>query len=153
MRVLFVCLGNICRSPMAEGIFRQVARDRQLDVEIDSAGTSNWHIGEPPDTRGQERLLQDGIDISGLRGRQVSGRDFTGFDIIIAMDDDNLMKLRRLAGTERAQKVQKFLDFVPGEEGGNVPDPYYGGPDGFDHVFDLICRASNGLADHIQSRG
>ena len=152
MRVLFVCLGNICRSPMAEGIFRQVAKGRQLEVEIDSAGTSNWHIGEPPDTRGQERLLQDGIDISGLRGRQVSGRDFTGFDIIIAMDDDNLMKLRRLAGTERAQKVQKFLDFVPGEKDGNVPDPYYGGSDGFELVLDMMEEGCREIIAHARNR-
>ena len=126
---------------------------RGLAVEIDSAGTSNWHIGEPPDERGQERLLQAGIDISGLRGRQISEEDFTRFDFIIAMDDDNLAKLRRLAGAEQAHKVRKFLDYAEGEEGRNVPDPCYGGADGFDHVFDLITRAGNGLADHIQAKG
>ncbi|MEM7430097.1 MAG: low molecular weight protein-tyrosine-phosphatase [Pseudomonadota bacterium] len=153
MRVLFVCLGNICRSPMAEGIFRGIVQERGMSADVDSAGTSNWHIGEPPDDRGQARLREAGLDISDLKGRQVSVDDFDSFDFVIAMDNDNLAKLQRLAGPERAHKVSKFLDFAAGEEGRDVPDPYYGGPDGFDHVFDLITRAGHGLADHIQSKG
>ena len=151
MRVLFVCLGNICRSPMAEGVFRQIATERNLGVEIDSAGTGAWHVGEPPDQRGQERLLAAGIDISSSRARKVVIEDFDRFDLIIAMDKQNLAALKRLSEPGQSHKIHLFLDFAPHLAGQEVPDPYYGHSDGFDHVFELISAAGSGLADHIQS--
>ncbi len=152
-RVLFVCLGNICRSAMAEGLFRNVAGHRGLDVEIDSAGTSNWHIGEAPDGRAQERMRADGIDISALRGRQIGADDFDRFDFVLAMDENNFGKLSALAGEARMERLSMFMDFAPNREGEAVPDPYYGRADGFDRVFQMLTEASHGLADRIQSKG
>ncbi len=152
MRILFVCLGNICRSPMAEGVFRAEAARRGLDVEIDSAGTSDWHVGEPPDPRAREAAAGMGVDISNLRGRQVGGRDMETYDLILAMDRENLDHLRRLAAPEHVEKVRLFLDFAPGRIEDEVPDPYYGGPEGFAHVLDLLQDAARGLADHVEAK-
>ncbi len=152
MRILFVCLGNICRSPMAEGVFRVEAARRGLDVEIDSAGTSDWHVGEPPDPRAREAAAGIGIDISALRGRQATRRDMQTHDLILAMDRKNLDHLKRLAGPEHAHKVRLFLDFAPDRMEDEVPDPYYGGPEGFAHVLDLLQDAARGLADHVEER-
>ncbi len=152
MRILFVCLGNICRSPMAEGVFRAEAARRGLDVEIDSAGTSDWHVGEPPDPRAREAAAGIGIDISALRGRQATRRDMRTHDLILAMDRENLDHLKRLAGPEHAHKVRLFLDFAPDRMEDEVPDPYYGGPEGFAHVLDLLQDAARGLADHVEER-
>ncbi len=152
MRILFVCLGNICRSPMAEGVFRAEAARRGLDVEIDSAGTSDWHVGEPPDPRAREAAAGIGIDISALRGRQATRRDMQTHDLILAMDRENLDHLKRLAGPEHAHKVRLFLDFAPDRMEDEVPDPYYGGPEGFAHVLDLLQDAARGLADHVEER-
>ncbi len=152
MRILFVCLGNICRSPMAEGVFRAEAARRGLDVKIDSAGTSDWHVGEPPDPRAREAAAGIGIDISALRGRQATRRDMQTHDLILAMDRENLDHLKRLAGPEHAHKVRLFLDFAPDRMEDEVPDPYYGGPEGFAHVLDLLQDAARGLADHVEER-
>lgn len=149
VRVLFVCLGNICRSPMAEGVFRALAAKRGLDVEVDSAGTGAWHVGEPPDGRGQQAALRRGIDLSSLRGRQVSAGDFEHFDLILAMDDGNLVDLRQMVSGSARERARLFLEFAPECGRREVPDPYYGGDGGFDDVLDLIEAASDGLADHL----
>ncbi len=153
MRILFVCLGNICRSPMAEGIFRAEAQRRGLEVEIDSAGTSAWHVGEAPDPRARAAAAAAGVDISALRGRQAKRADMEHFDLILAMDRENLEDLRRLAGPEHGHKVRLFLDFARQHEEDEVPDPYYGGEEGFAHVLALLRDAARGLADHIECGG
>lgn len=157
VHVLFVCLGNICRSPTAEGVFRHVVERQSLSdcFEIDSAGTSGWHIGEAPDRRAVYTGKQRGIDLSSLKGRQVVVNDFSRFDYILAMDKDNLSHLTSLAPAEFSGHLGLFLDFdrsssVSGRE---VPDPYYGGDEGFEHVFDMIERASEGLLEHIRDSG
>ena len=150
-RVLFVCLGNICRSPTAEGVFRKVVESRGLDAgfEIDSAGTGDWHIGAPPDRRARDAAARRGIDLSGLRARQTGATDMAVFDYIIAMDRDNYADLQRTAGAQHQHKVHLFLDLSPNTELDEVPDPYYGGEQGFDQALDLIELACNDLLDHI----
>ncbi len=150
MQILFVCLGNICRSPMAEGLFRHVAEDRGLEVGVDSAGTGGWHVGDEPDARGQATLRARGIDISSLKARQVEEADFERFDLVLAMDRRNHGHLTQLAGPDQAHKVKLFLEFASGLAEQEIPDPYYGGEDGFERVFALLHHASDGLADHIQ---
>lgn len=147
--VVFVCLGNICRSPTAEGVFRSLVKSRGLaeSIHIDSAGTSDWHVGESPDPRAIEAARVRGIDLSQLRGRQATANDFSEFDYVIAMDDDNYASLARLSPPDQQHKLHLFLDFSRGVTEREVPDPYYGG--GFPHVFDLIENASEGLLDHI----
>jgi protein-tyrosine phosphatase len=134
--VLFVCLGNICRSPLAEGILRHrlAGADLERRVLVDSAGTGNWHVGKTPDPRSIEIAARNGIDLSGLRARQVGAEDFERFDLILAMDRDNLVTLERLAaraGRPSRSDVRSFLQR-------DVPDPYYGGPEGFQTVFDML---------------
>ncbi len=148
-RILFVCLGNICRSPMAEGVFRQVSAACGLEDRffVDSAGTGNWHLGAPPDERAQAVLLDCGIDISGLRARQVNREDFGRFELLLAMDRSNIEDLHRIAPPDERQKVNLFLDYTLSQLGAEVPDPYYGG--GFAHVLDLIERASHGLLKRL----
>ena len=152
--ILFVCLGNICRSPMAEGVFRHVAENRGLSdgLTVDSAGTGSWHVGNPPDERAQRAAAGRGIDISGLRARQVGPDDFEQFDLVVAMDDANIDALRRLAPDAACDRIRLFLEFTAGGSVREVPDPYYGGEEGFDHVLDLIEAAARGLADHIAPR-
>ncbi len=149
--VLFVCLGNICRSPTAEGVFRALVESRGLadSIHVDSAGTSNWHIGEPPDPRAIEAARLRGIDLTDLRGRQAIARDFSEFDYVIAMDHENYDNLSRLATPEQATKLHLFLEFAEGASEIEVPDPYFGGAGGFPHVLDLIENASEGLLNHI----
>ena len=146
-KVLFVCLGNICRSPMAEGTFRHLVETRGAGdrFQIDSAGMGSWHVGEPPDARAQAAAHRRGIDISTQRARRVAGDDFEHFTAILAMDDGNRSELLRLAPRIHQAKVRLFLEFAPGADGLEVPDPYYGGPDGFERVLDLIEAASDGL--------
>ena len=145
--VLFVCLGNICRSPLAEGIFRHLTRhhaDGQRLV-IDSAGTGAWHQGEGPDPRSVAVAARHGIDISGQRARQVVAADFTRFDVILAMDGSNLSDLRRMAPARATAKVRLFLDAPPRD----VPDPYYGGADGFEAVFAMVEQGARRVAEEL----
>ncbi len=150
-RVLFVCLGNICRSPTAEGVFRKTVESRGLAgrFEIDSAGTGDWHLGAPPDHRAQRAAARRGIDLSGLRARRISAADLAAFDHLIAMDRDNHASLTRLAGAQHRHKVRLFLELSPGIDGDEVPDPYYGGEPGFDRALDLLEQASRDLHDHL----
>jgi len=147
--VLFVCLGNICRSPTAEAVFRVRAAAAGLDVEIDSAGTGAWHVGAEPDERAQAAGLARGYDLSPIRARQVSGRDYERFDLVLAMDHDNLATMKSRAPASSHNRIRLFLEFAP-ELGLNaVPDPYYGGDQGFEEVLDLIEAASDGLIAHL----
>jgi protein-tyrosine phosphatase len=145
--VLFVCLGNICRSPMAEGVFRRVAAEAGvLDrFRIDSAGTGDWHAGSPPDRRAQAALRRRGVDISALRARQVDERDFHAFDLLLAMDASNRQDLLDIAPEGTGGKVRLFLDYAPHLNAREVPDPYFGGAEGFDRALELVEAASAGL--------
>ncbi len=146
-RLLFVCLGNICRSPTAEAVFRDLARREAagLAVEVDSAGTHTYHIGSAPDARTVAAALRRGIDMSGLRARVVERADFERFDLLLAMDRQNCQHLLRMAPPERRDRVHLFLEFAPDQERREVPDPYYGGATGFEDVLDLIEEAARGL--------
>jgi protein-tyrosine phosphatase len=148
-RILFVCLGNICRSPMAEGALRHLAAERGIALEIDSAGTGNWHRGHPPDRRAQATAGAYGVDICGLRARQVKAGDFHAFDYVVAMDGDNYRNLERLRPRDGTAQLLLMLDHLPGREGEGVTDPYYGGDDGFHSVWRDIMGAANGLLDRI----
>jgi protein-tyrosine phosphatase len=152
IRVLFVCLGNICRSPLAEGVFRDLVSRAGLDarVEADSAGTGGWHVGEPPDPRSQEVARRHGLDLSDQRGRRIEPEDFDGFDYVLAMDAQNLDHLRRLARPGQRARVARLLDDVPGVRLRDVPDPYYGDGDGFERVYDLITRGCEALLERIR---
>lgn len=144
--VLFVCLGNICRSPMAEGAFRAEAERRGLDVVADSAGTGGWHRGDPPDRRAIAAALRQGVDISDLRARQVTVEDFRRFTHILALDHDNLKNLRALRPADGRAKVGLLLDHAEGLEGRAVADPYYGDDAGFDLTWGEVAAAARGLA-------
>jgi protein-tyrosine phosphatase len=153
MKVLFVCLGNICRSPTAEGVFRQKVREAGLEahIEIDSAGTGDWHVGKAPDARTRAAALRRGYDLSSLRARQVSAADFSRYDLILAMDAANLRDLKRLRGSSGAAELDLFLRRYELEID-EVPDPYYGGEDGFEQVLDLVERACDGLLIEVKGR-
>jgi protein-tyrosine phosphatase len=146
-RLLFVCLGNICRSPMAEGVFRRVAEEEGVLhlFAIDSAGMGHWHIGQAPDQRAQAAARARGIDISNQSARQVTRSDFAAFDLLIAMDGANFADLSQLAPKEARHKVRRFLDYAPHVGTKDVPDPFFGGSEGFDQALDLIEEASRGL--------
>lgn len=148
--VLFVCLGNICRSPTAHGVFENMVKQQGHDqlISIDSAGTGSWHIGASPDERSAAVALQRGYDLSHLKARKVTKNDFSQFDYILAMDEQNLSDLRDMQPTNYTGHLSLFLDFAEADEH-EVPDPYYGGPQGFDHVLDLVEQASEGLLEHI----
>jgi protein-tyrosine phosphatase len=152
MKVLFVCLGNICRSPTAEGVFRHLLAQEapELRVEIDSAGTAGYHIGHPPDLRSQRAAHARGIDLSGLRARQVSAEDFLRFDLILAMDRDNLEELEAMRPADSRARVQLFLEYAPELGRTEVPDPYYGDARGFEEVLNLSAAASRGLIAALQ---
>jgi protein-tyrosine phosphatase len=154
-RLLFVCLGNICRSPMAEGVFRRVAEDEGVLhlFEIDSAGMGRWHIGQAPDQRAQVAARARGIDISNQSARQVRRSDFADFDLLLAMDGSNLADLSDLAPKDARHKVRRFLDYAPHIGTRDVPDPFFGGRDGFDHALDLIEEASRGLLADLLGEG
>ena len=143
-KVLFVCLGNICRSPTAEAVFRRKASEAGIDVFIDSAGTGAWHQGELPDGRAREAGQRRGYSFAGQRARAVIENDFKDFDYILAMDQKNLKALISRAPTGTENKIRLFLEYGSTSTT-EVPDPYYGGPDGFEHVLDLIEDASGGL--------
>jgi protein-tyrosine phosphatase len=150
-RVLFVCLGNICRSPTAHGVFEHRVRERGLSgwLAVDSCGTGDWHAGEAPDRRAVAAARTRGYDLSHLRARQVRASDFDQFDFILAMDHSNLRDLRTLQPAGFTGHLGLFLDFDPDAERDEVPDPYYGSEQGFGHVLDLVERASDGLLQAI----
>lgn len=160
--VLFVCLGNICRSPTAEGVFARKVEEADLSnrIRIDSAGTGAWHVGRPPDARAQEAARARGIDIGDLRGRQVEPTDMLRFDHVIAMDGANLRELRRLrdeavrayGGDAVRAQLHTMLSFDPNRADSDVPDPYAGGPEGFEQVLDMIDDAAEGLLGQLRSR-
>jgi len=149
--VLFVCMGNICRSPTAEGVFRHVVKQRNLQdqIKIDSAGTHAYHIGESPDSRSQATAKSRGVDLSTQRARKVEAVDFERFDYVIAMDRSNYENLKELASPEQQKKLHLFMDFTRDWDNAEVPDPYYGGGDGFKNVFDMVQSASEGLLESI----
>lgn len=150
--ILFVCLGNICRSPMAEGLFRHMALEAGLldRLVIDSCGTSDYHAGYAPDHRATRAMKRLGIDITGLRARQVEQSDFDRFDYIFAMDRSNLETLHSRAPKSSHEKIRLFLDLIPGQTEREVPDPYYGGEEGFQHVLELLTAAATELLAEIQ---
>jgi protein-tyrosine phosphatase len=151
--VLMVCMGNICRSPTAEGVFRHLVREAGLAgaVRIDSAGTLDYHAGSPPDHRAQHHAARRGYDLSQLRARQVSVRDFEDFDLVLAMDWDNLAELEALCPAAQRHKVKRLMEFAP-QHGDVVPDPYYGGKDGFERVLDQVEQACRALLVHVRER-
>jgi protein-tyrosine phosphatase len=151
--VLFVCMGNICRSPTAEGVFRHLAeRERMLDrLRIESAGIGDWHVGQRPDERAITHAQRRGYDLTSLRARQVTRDDFARFDYILAMDRRNLRDLRVVAPDDYSGRLGLLLDFVPQLGLREVPDPYFGGADGFEKVLELTERACAALLEHIRS--
>ncbi|HEU4979335.1 MAG TPA: low molecular weight protein-tyrosine-phosphatase [Solirubrobacteraceae bacterium] len=156
MRILFVCLGNICRSPTAEGVMRALVREEGLEhlIEIDSAGTGGWHAGSAPDLRARTAARRRGIVLEGA-ARKVVPEDFERFDLILAMDRENLSALHALApGEDERRRVRLLREFDPASAGGDldVPDPYYGGARGFDDVLDLVQAACRGLLEDIRPR-
>ncbi|HHH47559.1 MAG TPA: low molecular weight phosphotyrosine protein phosphatase [Gammaproteobacteria bacterium] len=152
--VLFVCMGNICRSPTAEGVFAKRLADAGLDdrVEVDSAGTHAYHVGEPPDPRAQRTAASRDVDLSRLRARKAVVEDFEEFDYVLAMDRDNLERLQEICPEGAEHKLQLFLSYAPELDIDEVPDPYYGGPAGFDRVLDMIEVAADGLLEEIRKR-
>ncbi|MEB3206939.1 MAG: low molecular weight protein-tyrosine-phosphatase [Vampirovibrionales bacterium] len=154
LSVLFVCMGNICRSPLAEGLFYE--RIKALDllhcVEIDSAGTHDYHVGRPPDTRAREAAKRHGFSIDDQRCRQVDDDDFERFDIILAMDNQNLALLQSMCPPARHHKLYRMMSFAQQRPETEVPDPYFGGHEGFDHVVALLQEATEGLYQHIQKQ-
>ncbi len=155
LRICFVCLGNICRSPTAEGVMRHLLEQEGLleRFYLDSAGTSAYHSGEPPDRRSSEAALRRGVRLTG-RARQFTREDFEEFDYVLAMDGRNLEDLKELAGARYGSKVRLFRDFDPqSEASSSVPDPYHGGESGFEHVLDLCGRAARGLLEELRRRG
>jgi protein-tyrosine phosphatase len=150
--ILFVCLGNICRSPLAEGVFRHLTRERGVAhlYHVDSAGTGAWHVGEPPDRRSAEVARRNGVSLEGA-ARQVSRPDFERFDWILAMDRDNLAALEAMRRRGATARLHLLREFDPERGNGDVPDPYYGGPDGFENVYALVRRAAEAFLDHLEA--
>jgi len=152
MRVLMVCLGNICRSPLAEGILRKKVKSHKLDWTVDSAGTGSWHIGASPDPRSIAVAKNHGIDIEQQRGRQLSKRDFENFDLIFAMDSENFQNIMRLAPSEEdKQKVSLIMNQLESKSNQSVPDPYWD-DDGFEKVFKMLEKACEKIVDNFASR-
>lgn len=154
VRVLFVCLGNICRSPTAEGVFQNVIEQHGLShwIETDSAGTHAYHVGDPPDRRAQAAAARRGVDLSPLRARRAIEDDFYRFDYVLAMDRDNYAHLESLCPPGHEHKLHLFLGFANGLDVDEVPDPYYGATAGFERVLDLIEAAAEGLLADIRPR-
>jgi protein-tyrosine phosphatase len=152
VRILFVCMGNICRSPLAQGVFENVLRREGLEYEVfvDSAGTGAWHVGSPPDERARKNAGLRGLDLSSQRARRITPEDCDAFDYILTMDEDNYFVAASLCRGRAV--VRPFLDFAADSPEGEVPDPYYGGPDGFERVLDLVEEASEGLLEDIRER-
>lgn len=153
-RVLLVCMGNICRSPTAEGVLRQFIINNKLGdkVEVDSAGTHGYHVGEAPDSRTQRAAAVRGYNLSQLRARKVAHQDLDYFDLILAMDRSNLDNLRRMAMPEQQEKIQLFMEYARNFEDDEVPDPYYGLGHGFDLVLDMVEDASQGLIVELKKK-
>lgn len=154
VKILFVCMGNICRSPTAHGVFRSLVESEGLAqaVSIDSAGTHAYHVGKAPDERAQETARSRGIDLSDLVARRVESEDFSRFDYVVAMDQDNYMALSEICPDQHVDKIHMFMDFAPNMRTREVPDPYYGGAAGFERVFDLVEAAAQGLLDEVRRR-
>ncbi|MDT8383153.1 MAG: low molecular weight protein-tyrosine-phosphatase [Gammaproteobacteria bacterium] len=154
IKVLFVCMGNICRSPTAEGVFAAQVKGKNLEhlIEVDSAGTHAYHIGQGPDERSRSAALKRGIDLSELRARRAVAADFDYFDYVLAMDRDNYQRLEAICPPASRYKLHLFMSFAPNLEHEEVPDPYYGGPMGFERVLDMIEHAAEGLLQEIQLR-
>jgi len=152
--VLFVCMGNICRSPTAEGVFRKLVEERapQLRIRIDSAGTHDYHVGEAPDPRAIAAAARRGIDLEALRARQVEDADFERFDLVVAMDRLNREMLLDRSPEPYRERVRLMMEFAPSLEVEDVPDPYYGGAVGFERVLDLVEEAARGLLDEVLQR-
>jgi protein-tyrosine phosphatase len=150
--ILLVCLGNICRSPLAEAAFRAEAERRGLDAVIDSAGTGGWHVGEPPDRRARATARRHGIVIESYRARQVETADFRRFDVILAMDAQNLRDLEHAAPQDATARLFLLLDFVEGREGDSVGDPYYGGPEGFERTWAEVTAGAFGFFEALGRR-
>ena len=148
-------MGNICRSPTAHGVFAALVERKGLGerIEIDSAGTHAYHVGEPPDARAQETALKRGVDLSEQRARRAQSEDFLEFDYIVAMDQDNYHSLSAICPEGLEDKIHMLMDFAPDYRTREVPDPYYGGAAGFDRVFDMVDAAAVGLLDEIRRRG
>jgi len=154
VHVLFVCMGNICRSPTAQGVFRKLLEREGLlaIVSTDSAGTHAFHVGEPPDLRARETALRRGVDLSDLRARRVTAEDFHRFQYVLAMDQENYRELSEICPLGAEKKLMLFMDFAPHLRTPEVPDPYYGGKNGFERVFDMVEAASEGLLADIRRR-
>lgn len=154
VRVLFVCMGNICRSPTAEGVFRKRVEEAGLagQVVIDSAGTHAYHVGEPPDARAQAAARGRGVDLGPLRGRQAVAEDIRRFDYVLVMDEENLDNLLSICPRGLEEKIELFMEYATGGYPREVPDPYFGGATGFDRVLDMIEAASEGLLEDIRQR-
>lgn len=149
--VLFVCLGNICRSPLAEGVFRSLVREEGIEdrFTIDSAGTGAWHVGEPPDPRSIEVAASNGVPLDGC-ARQVRPEDLERFDVVIAMDRENLRNLERMAANGTRARIHLLREFDPEGGGDEVPDPYYGGPRGFQDVYEMVHRSCRSLLEELR---
>ena len=147
--VLFVCLGNICRSPLAEAALRAEAAARGVAVDVDSAGTGGWHVGEPPDRRARAVARRHGVDIDAYRARRVTADDFRRFDHVVALDRANLADLSRLAPADATARLSLLLDHLPGRAGEDVADPYYGGPEGFEVTWNDVTAAARALLDGL----
>ncbi len=154
IKVMFVCMGNICRSPTAHGVFRQLVEDEGYaeHIYIESSGTHAYHVGEPPDHRAQQTAQQRGLDLSDLRAQRIQKKDFETFDYILPMDQDNFEILIDSSPPEYQEKIRMFLSYAPELSRREVPDPYYGGPGGFEQVLDMVEAGSRGLLDDIIGR-
>ncbi|MEO9131178.1 MAG: low molecular weight protein-tyrosine-phosphatase [Sphingomonas sp.] len=151
--ILFVCLGNICRSPLAEAALRAEAEKAGLSIEVDSAGTGDWHIGHAPDPRAQVTARRHGVDIAHYQGRQVEPDDFRRFTHIFALDADNLRNLRAIAPADTTARLGLLMDMVPGRQGQAVKDPYYGGDEGFERTWSDVSAAARALVDQLSELG